>query len=103
MAAPAMTICGTGPRYQGRLGISRGYLFVRTGALNSPRAFLPAMPPNTVSGMVTSDQMTRMTTMVPNGSAAVLYRKEGNSTIIPQDSKTSRCVAVSNWWQLAGR
>jgi len=42
--APAMTICGTGPRYQGRPGISRGYLLVRTGALNSPRAFLPAMP-----------------------------------------------------------
>ena len=75
-----MTICGTGPRYQGRLGISRGYLFVRTGAANSPRAFLPAMPPNTVSGMVTSDQMTRMTTIVPNGSAAVLCRGEQERT-----------------------
>ena len=36
------------------------------------RVFLPAMPPSTVSGNVTSAQMTRMITIVPKGSAAVL-------------------------------
>jgi len=33
--------------------------------------FLPAMPPITVSGMVTRPHMMTMMTMVPNGSAAV--------------------------------
>ena len=46
-------------------------LLVRVGAANSARAFLPAMPPNTVSGMVTRHQMTSMTAIVPAGSAAV--------------------------------
>ena len=72
-----MSICGTTPRYHGSSGTSRGYLLVRTGAANSPRWFLPAMPPNTVSGMVTMDQMTRMITMVPTGSAAVDCRAQG--------------------------
>lgn len=34
--------------------------------------FLPMMPPTTVSGKVTSAQMTMMITMVPKGSAAVV-------------------------------
>jgi hypothetical protein len=34
--------------------------------------FLPMMPPTTVSGKVTSAQMTTMMTMVPKGSAAVV-------------------------------
>jgi hypothetical protein len=33
--------------------------------------FLPAMPPNTVSGIVIALHMSMMITMVPNGSAAV--------------------------------
>ena len=48
------------------------HLVVLQGALNSIRVFLPAMPPSTVSGKVTSAQMTRMITIVPKGSAAVL-------------------------------
>ena len=121
-----MTIWGSAWRYQGSTGISRGYLVVRHGALNSdctghggwgggqcvggkqwgrsgvaqgrlckatvdhspplhparcpnPSApppptlvFLPMMPPTTVSGKVTSAQMTMMMTMVPKGSAAVV-------------------------------
>ena len=51
---PAMHICGNAPRYHGNAGISRGYFVVRHGALNSLRAFFPAMPPSTVSGAVTS-------------------------------------------------
>ena len=46
-------------------------MVVRQGALNSVLAFLPAMPPRTVSGKVTSAQMMRMMQMVPKGSAAV--------------------------------
>ena len=49
---------------------------VRQGALNSIRVFLPAMPPSTVSGNVTRAQMTRMMTMVPKGSAAVLCTRD---------------------------
>ena len=41
------------------------------GAAKSVLLFLPAMPPNIVSGMVTRPQMIRMITMVPNGKAAV--------------------------------
>ena len=33
--------------------------------------FLPIMPPNTVNGKVTPAQISRMTTIVPNGNAAV--------------------------------
>ena len=33
--------------------------------------FLPAMPPSTVRGKVTTAQMMKMITMVPNGRAAV--------------------------------
>ena len=33
--------------------------------------FFPAIPPNTVSGTVTSDQIMVTITMVPNGKAAV--------------------------------
>jgi hypothetical protein len=40
--------------------------------------FLPAMPPNTVRGMVTRPQMMRMTTMVPKGRAAVDCRQAGD-------------------------
>ena len=46
-------------------------MVVLQGALNSIWVFLPMMPPSTVSGKVTSAQMTRMITIVPNGSAAV--------------------------------
>ena len=42
-----MTIWGTVLLYQGNCGISRGYLVVLHGALNSPFAFFPAMPPST--------------------------------------------------------
>lgn len=41
------------------------------GASNSVLLFLPAMPPATVSGIVTRLQMMMMMTMVPKGSAAV--------------------------------
>jgi hypothetical protein len=68
---PVSTICGTKPRYHGSSGTSRGYLFVRQGASYSRREFLPATPPSTVSGIVTKDHRTIITTMVPKGSAAV--------------------------------
>jgi hypothetical protein len=57
--------------YQGRGGMSRGYLVVRQGALNSDFEFLAATPPNTVRGKVTTAQIRMMTTMVPKGRAAV--------------------------------
>ena len=68
---PAIAICGMVARYQGRGGISRGYLVVRHGAWNSTLLFLPATPPRTSKGKVTSIQMRRITKIVPNGSAAV--------------------------------
>lgn len=58
-------------RYQGSSGTSRGYLFVRQGASYSRLLFRPATPPKTVSGIVTSDHRTIITTIVPNGKAAV--------------------------------
>ena len=59
-------------RYHGIGGISRGILVVRHGASKSfPFAmFRPMMPPMIVSGSVTRAQMTMITTIVPNGSAA---------------------------------
>ena len=54
--------------------VAAPHFVVLHGALNSMRVFLPAMPPSTVSGNVTSAQMTRMMTIVPNGSAAVLCK-----------------------------
>ena len=75
-----MIICGTAVRYHGSSGISRGYLLVRQGARNSDLLFLPAMPPKTVSGIVMAHQMRMITTMVPNGRAAVdceQQREEG--------------------------
>ena len=66
-----MHICGNVSLYQGKGGISLGYLLVRTGAWKSVWPFLPAIPPRTVSGKVTRDQISPMITMVPNGSAAV--------------------------------
>eukprot|EP00955_Chlamydomonas_euryale_P000335 3684-Chlamydomonas_euryale.AAC.2 len=66
-----MTICGMAVRYHGSCGTSRGYLLVRHGARNSVLLFLPAMPPNTVRGMVMTHQMRMMMTIVPKGSAAV--------------------------------
>lgn len=57
--------------------------------------FLPAMPPRTVSGKVMSAQMTKMTQMVPKGSAAVewyamatVLRKEKQMSMGPQNRAT---------------
>lgn len=47
------------------------HFVVLQGALNSILVFFPAMPPSTVSGKVTSAQITKMITIVPKGSAAV--------------------------------
>jgi len=44
---------------------------VRTGAWNSALLFLPAIPPNTSKGEVTSVHMRTITMMVPKGRAAV--------------------------------
>ena len=65
----------------------RSHLVVLQGALNSIRVFLPAMPPSTVSGNVTSAQMTRMITIVPKGRAAVLcsHPTRKMSTICPAE------------------
>lgn len=66
-----MAICGMLCRYQGMGGTSRGYLVVRQGAWKSALLFLPATPPRTSNGKVTSVQIRRMTRIVPKGSAAV--------------------------------
>ena len=50
-------------------------MVVLQGALNSILVFLPAMPPNTVSGNVTRAQITKIITIVPNGSAAVDWKE----------------------------
>jgi hypothetical protein len=68
---PAIAIWGMVLLYQGRGGISRGYFVVRTGAWNSVLLFLPAMPPNTSNGEVTSVHIRTITQIVPKGSAAV--------------------------------
>ena len=68
----ATHICGIVDRYQGSSGISRGYFVVLVGALKSVLVFLPAIPPTMVSGIVTMAQTKTMSTIVPNGSAAVL-------------------------------
>ena len=68
---PAIAICGTVPRYHGKGGISLEYMVVRQGAWNSALLFFPAIPPNTSKGDVTSVHIRTITTIVPNGRAAV--------------------------------
>ncbi|MED6114338.1 hypothetical protein PIB30_079313, partial [Stylosanthes scabra] len=51
---PVIAIWGMVLLYQGRGGISRGYLVVRTGAWNSALLFFPAIPPKTSNGDVTN-------------------------------------------------
>jgi hypothetical protein len=68
---PAIAIYGTIPRYHGKGGISLGYLVVWQGAWNSALLFFPAIPPNTSKGDVTNDHIRTITTIVPNGRAAV--------------------------------
>lgn len=77
-----MSICANVFRYHGRGGIWRGCLFTRQGGLNSLLLFLPITAPIIVSGRVTSNQMSTMMQMVPNGRAivdryaiATLFRK----------------------------
>jgi len=65
------------------IGRFRTHFVVLHGALNSMRVFLPAMPPSTVSGNVTSAQMTRMITIVPKGSAAVLCNESPKTKVQP--------------------
>ena len=57
--------------------------------------FLPAMPPTTVKGKVMRAHNTKMTQMVPNGSAAVewyamatVLRKEKVMSMGPQNRAT---------------
>lgn len=68
---PAIIICGNADLYHGKSGISLGYLFVLQGAAKSLFEFFPSTPPIMVNGIVTSNHNRIMTTMVPNGRAAV--------------------------------
>ena len=67
---------------------------VRHGAWNSVWLFLPAIPPNTSKGEVTSAHIRRITRIVPNGKAAValytiatVFRKQKVKNRGPQNKQ----------------
>lgn len=76
---------------------------VRTGAWNSALLFFPAIPPNTSKGDVTRSHIRTITTIVPNGRAAVaLYaiatvlrkqkvRNRGPQKRLPVNSRFLTC------------
>ena len=74
--------CGMVLRYQEWGGISRGNFVVLQGGLKSALEFLPAMPPSTVSGKVTTAQMMIMMQIVPKGRAAIDLRRGREDSIL---------------------
>lgn len=59
-----------GVRYHFFSGIGRGIVFTRQGLLGAPLQFLPTTVPRRASGKEIKPQITKTTTIVPNGIAA---------------------------------
>ena len=57
--------------YQANDGISLATFFVTEGAWNSELSRHPMIPPKASNGMATSAYISKITTMVPSGRAAV--------------------------------
>lgn len=67
---PPMSETTDGVRYHFFMGIGRGIVFTRHGLLGAPLQFLPTTVPRRASGKEIKAQMTKTTTIVPNGIAA---------------------------------
>ena len=59
-----------GRRYHGASGTGLGMVFTRHGVSGTPFQFLPTTVPNSTKGKEMKLHMKKMTTMVPNGTAA---------------------------------
>jgi len=59
-----------GVRYHFFSGIGRGIVFTRHGLFGAPLQFLPTTVPRRARGKEINAQITRTTTIVPNGIAA---------------------------------
>ena len=74
------------------------------GALYSASLFFPQMPPSTVSGNVTTAQITMMMQIVPKGSACVLpwihatvLSTEKTASSGPQKRPAERSTFCTHW------
>ena len=68
---PPSAAIGTGLRYHGRLGMGLGMRFTLHGLSLPPAQFLPSTVPSRHSGQLTNTQITKTTTIVPNGADIV--------------------------------
>ncbi|MCI28960.1 hypothetical protein A2U01_0050164 [Trifolium medium] len=59
-----------GVRYHFFSGMGRGIVFTRHGLFGAPLQFLPTTVPRSARGKEMKAQMTKTTTIVPNGIAA---------------------------------
>ncbi|KAF7842742.1 hypothetical protein G2W53_005040 [Senna tora] len=67
---PPISETTDGVRYHFFSGMGRGMVFTRQGLFGAPLQFLPTTVPRSARGKEMKAQMTKTTTIVPNGIAA---------------------------------